>query len=730
MKMRRVLALVMAVLMVIGLMPVVAADNVTPPTDVQQGKVTFTKDLRRDANRQPVVDEKGWYTVDISVSGVPYTVTEKTAADVVLIVDNSGSMAEETGHACDSTSFTKETYYDSWDIFELNPKTRYVCDSCGREYYDHKPPQKCRGTITRIDAAKEVSKIFADDILDNTGNKMAVIGFSSGDFSSSAIDSYQSLTSVKSDVSKAIDKMSADGGTDYTAAFKKGMGELLNEDGTLKNNRPAYVIFISDGAPGLYRDEPKLDDPNWNGSAQITALKAAGVKIYTIGIKLDGKADDYMSKIATDIKHYVNVQTKNYDSEMEKVLVEWAEHINSVPAGKNAVVTDYININDFDVQGINYDNNGKITWNIGDIPENGKEAVLTFSVRPKDELKNGTYYTNVAVNDETITTDKSCILSYTSGKTEEPETKYVYQSSPTITLTDHEEKTYTVTYEYKSGTEGAELPADAIAQLPHDDTKYAKDADVIIAEKPDDVTFFNYTWKFLRWEINGEEVAAGSIQKMVEGGLEIVGIWTRTSSLDEEYHVTYKFESGTEGAVLPWNVNEQLPVNNSTYSIGQEVTVAAKPNDVVFGEYTWKFQGWKLGETDITPNSKVPMVEGGLEFVGIWIRTSLQDEEYSVTYKYDENVPSDVKETLPTNPYKYKVGENVTTARPNPDVVEVEGYRWTFKAWQFKDAEVPSNTQILMEKGGLTFVGIWTSEIITPEPPEIMAMVTVKCVNE
>ena len=410
MKMRRVLALVMAVLMVIGLMPVVSAGDVTPPTDVQQGKVTFTKDLRRDANRQPVVDEKGWYTVDISVSGVPYTVTEKTAADVVLIVDNSGSMAEETGHACDSTSFTKETYYDSWVIFELNPKTRYVCDSCGREYYDHKPPQKCRGTITRIDAAKEVSKIFADDILDNTGNKMAVIGFSSGDFSSSAIDSYQPLTSVKSDVSKAIDEMSADGGTDYTAAFKKGMGELLNEDGTLKNNRPAYVIFISDGAPGLYRDEPKLDDPNWNGSAQITALKAAGVKIYTIGIKLDGKADDYMSKIATDIKHYVNVQTKNYDSEMEKVLVEWAEHINTVNAGKDAKVIDVVNTEDFYVDmtglvGATYDDKtGTITWDLGDITEAAQ--IISFKVKPKNGLTSGSHDTN-----------ESCTLSYTDGST-------------------------------------------------------------------------------------------------------------------------------------------------------------------------------------------------------------------------------------------------------------------------------------------------------------------------
>ena len=289
---------------------------------------------------------------------------------------------------------------------------------------------------------------------------------------------------------------------------------------------------------------------------------------------------------------------------------------------------------------------------------------------------------------------------------------------------ENAEQTYTVTYEFVSDDPNAVLPYNVYEVLPSDNGKYKKDDEVEIAQEPADVTFFGYTWTFLRWEINGEKVDAGSTQKMPEGGLEIVGIWTRTSSLDEEYSVTYKFESGTEGAVLPWNVNEQLPVNNSTYSIGQEVTVAAKPNDVVFGEYTWKFQGWKLGETDIIPNSKVPMVEGGLEFVGIWIRTSLQDEEYSVTYKYDENVPSDVKETLPNNPSKYKVGENVTTARPNPDVVKVEGYRWTFKAWRFKNTEVPSNTQIPMEKDGLTFVGIWTSEIITPEPPVTYYTVT------
>ena len=197
---------------------------------------------------------------------------------------------------------------------------------------------------------------------------------------------------------------------------------------------------------------------------------------------------------------------------------------------------------------------------------------------------------------------------------------------------DNDEQTYTVTYKFESGTEGAVLPWNVNEQLPVNNS-YSIGEEVTVAAKPNDVVFGEYTWKFQGWKLGETDITPNSKVPMVKGGLEIVGIWTRTSS---QYPVTYKFESGTEGADLPWNVNEQLPVNNSTYSIGQEVTVAAKPNDVVFGEYTWKFQGWKLGETDIIPNSKVPMVEGGLTFVGIWTSEIITPEPpvtyYTVTY--------------------------------------------------------------------------------------------------
>ncbi|MDY4435674.1 MAG: vWA domain-containing protein, partial [Candidatus Flemingibacterium sp.] len=390
MKVRRVLALVMAVLMVIGLMPVVAAGDGASTTDVQQGEVTFTKDFVRDENDDPVV-ENGYYTIKISVSGEPYTVETTPNADVVLVVDNSGSMATSVGEKCTNTNgeYKKVGQFLFWK--------KWKCDTCGSIYYSgitwDKRPSSCTGEIgvvPRIVAAQNVGKIFAENILATSGNKMSVIGFShndeNGGIDSSAVHVYHELTADSSIISGKIDGMNADGGTNYTAAFEKAKNELLDSEGKLINaDRPAYVIFISDGAPGLYSDEPKHDDHNWNGFAQITALKNAGVKIYTIGIKLDEGASNYMRGIATDTDHYKNVQTTDYESEMKSILAEWAKHINSVPAGKKAKVVDVVNTNDFVVnvdalpKNAKYENS-TITWEFDEITEDAQ--CISFKVKP------------------------------------------------------------------------------------------------------------------------------------------------------------------------------------------------------------------------------------------------------------------------------------------------------------------------------------------------------------
>lgn len=176
-----------------------------------------------------------------------------------------------------------------------------------------------------------------------------------------------------------------------------------------------------------------------------------------------------------------------------------------------------------------------------------------------------------------------------------------------------------------------------------------------------------------------------------------------------EYPVTYRYESSDPSVPVPYQVTATLPTNDYTYAPGELVRVAMMPETVEIGKYVWTFKTWSVNGVDVVPNSQVEMTEGGLTVVGIWERT---EKEYGVTYQYANSVPTEVWATLPTNADTYTVGQKVTTARPNPDVVDVNGYRWTFKTWQLNGIDVASNTQVPMVKDGLTFVGVWESERI------------------
>ncbi|MDD6316477.1 MAG: VWA domain-containing protein, partial [Clostridia bacterium] len=402
---KRLMASILTVVMILTMLPVSAlADGAD--TEPVEGVVTAHKDLVRDESGAPIVDEDGNYIVELSVQGNPYQIATQSAADVVLVIDNSGSMEEGAAtETCGSTSFSWKRYW-GWS-------RRWVCDECGAEYgYSYfDKPKVCTAQIQtepRIETAKAVAKEFAQNILSgNSGNRLAVIGFAhkeGGLYVKPAVRVSQDLTGDLTLVESAINKMKADGGTDYTSALKKAQAWLgAREDKT----RTAYVIFISDGAPGLSGDSPK--DPNWNGSVQAAALKTAGVNLYTIGISLSDAEGAYLKKMATDANHYINVNGANYKTQLKNILKLWAEEINAVSAGTKAVLTDVVNLGSFEL--VSYDDtlvlaeDGKtLTWNIGNIPS--EEAAVQFKVKPLE----GVYGENIPTNDDVF-------LDYQDGKT-------------------------------------------------------------------------------------------------------------------------------------------------------------------------------------------------------------------------------------------------------------------------------------------------------------------------
>lgn len=369
-------------------------------------------------------DEDGNYTITLTVQGNPVPSTDTTMtpanADVVLVVDNSGSMSTKTGESCNTqrNAFVKKEAGYTYDT--------YTCPKCGAKYIEFhwgfsNVPDVCTGQISRINAAKQVSMEFASSILSHTGNQVAVIGFSHGNRNGgtdeNAIKVSQPLTNEVSTVTSAINSMEADGGTNYTAALDKAYDYLNNR--TVKDGRPGYVIFISDGAPG-YSGE-SLNAPAWNGSVQAANIKNAGYTLYTVGIALGSDAAAYLKSLASADQndHFINVTGNDYAEQLSETLKQWADKIKETPttkpAGTGAVLIDVINTKQFEyvegsatgglTEGEDSEGNKTVTWNIGEIPE--KDASVSFKIKAW-----------AGVWGDGIHTNENVTLTYTDTKNE------------------------------------------------------------------------------------------------------------------------------------------------------------------------------------------------------------------------------------------------------------------------------------------------------------------------
>lgn len=421
-KVKRTLSFLLTFVMLCSLLPMTAM--------AAQGDVTASKTAAYNK-------KTGEVTITMTVQGESVTQSTASKADVVLVVDNSGSMKEVKLCNTPKEEFERHTLY-------------YKCPQCGKKYTLLYSEDFCTnpiGDTPRIDTAKEVGKVFATNILsEDNQNKMAVIGFA-GDTNwlgqkKDAIKVKQDLTNNVNAVTGALDEMNADGGTDYTSALQEAYNMLAGRGET---DRPGYVIFISDGAPGEQGES--IGDPEWDGSEQAEKIKDAKYQLYSIGIELDDKADSHLKSLASD-NHYQNVTGTNYASELEELLKEWAEEINTVPAGTDAVMTDTINTEAFEyVEGsaeastgtISVDN-GVVTWNIDDIP--AETATATFKVKPIVTPKQDTeYYTNTDVT-----------LTYKDSNDQEQTIPKGQIGEPKVLIPGTEAEKVLLTYNVNGGT--------------------------------------------------------------------------------------------------------------------------------------------------------------------------------------------------------------------------------------------------------------------------------------
>lgn len=179
MSLRRIMACVLSLLMIITALPLgVSAkgggcgDGGDAQLTVEADKYIVGKNGEKLDKATPEnADNDGYYTVRIDVKGGVGYETIKPNADVILVVDNSGSMDDDVKDRCGTSSieWVEVTYTNFWG----QEITGFECPNCGWIYEHRKHGQDCLETVTRIKIARQVAKKFASGILSSdTENRL------------------------------------------------------------------------------------------------------------------------------------------------------------------------------------------------------------------------------------------------------------------------------------------------------------------------------------------------------------------------------------------------------------------------------------------------------------------------------------------------------------------------------------------------------------------------------
>lgn len=393
--------------------------------------------IQSDMDYNKTAKVKNWdertydITIDASskVSSTTIT-TQKPVADIMLVLDVSGSMGESINTSETYELITKNTssgrkglswrntYYlkvgneykamsYSWWDYEW-----YVGDKKASEYdkncgiYEKKV-----GTTTKLAALKDSVNQFIDDTKTNSPNsKIGVTAFSSqglGDHGKSKELMQVGVGDNDTTLKNFVDSLRANGGTDPAVGLNKAKTELESDE--IKNDgNPKYVILFTDG-------EPTGGGNTWNEDAQkraetsAKALKDAGYTVYTIGFNLNEKAKTFLKGDKTT--RYPGIASEgcakeaNDAASLNEIFKEIQSEVTNNSDITGATITDVIdprfvvvNDNDGDKYGTVITNEdlkgGKtITLKNGGVvslDENGNQVVTWTKQTIKHSSSNGT----------------------------------------------------------------------------------------------------------------------------------------------------------------------------------------------------------------------------------------------------------------------------------------------------------------------------------------------------
>lgn len=305
------------------------------PEEIIKSSMEYSKTAKVDSwnDRTYDINIKAASTSTSSV-----TTTTKAVADIMLVLDVSGSMSDPISsedvyeYVADNTDSgrnklnTRTTYYVEIDgsyqpmSYQYNYYGYYGDWYIGNKKasnYDsnnYKIYTKKTVTKTRLEALKEsVDQFITDTASKSPNSKIGITAFSSKHSSQQSNGKTQGLLAAGANKDTLIafaDSLKDGGGTMPHIGLNKAK-ELLN---AANDKNPKYVVLFTDGAP---TGDNTGNPPAWSSSAKTSAetsasaLKAAGYTVYTIGYGFSDDSNEAKFLAGNGTKDYPGIASPN-----------------------------------------------------------------------------------------------------------------------------------------------------------------------------------------------------------------------------------------------------------------------------------------------------------------------------------------------------------------------------------------------------------------------------------
>lgn len=265
------------------------------------------------------------------------TTTSDKPLDIVLVLDRSGSMADDLVTYAYSETYNvntdgRTTYYakvgensyveinrvtsgwifqrfDHWELNgqEVEPKTS-ASDSAAGHIQFYTRSQQSSGS--KMDALKTAANSFIEatatrneTIVDTSKqHRISIVSYSS---SASTQNGYRELTAVSgqgtTDLKNTVNGLWANGGTQADDGMRLAQTVMNNA----RDNAQKVILFFTDGQPGDYGFDANVA----NGAITTSkTLKDAGTLVYTVGVVAGADPSD----TSEDINAYMHGVSSNY----------------------------------------------------------------------------------------------------------------------------------------------------------------------------------------------------------------------------------------------------------------------------------------------------------------------------------------------------------------------------------------------------------------------------------